>query len=114
MMTSTPIISNPVGAGILPGKILPGKILPSKILPGKPHQWLRRTAVQLLLVAGVSLWLMMLPALMASDGLSSGENGCARRGFRDPVTGRPVQLSSAPAGPTDADGCPLPPRGRAR
>ena len=109
MMTSTQIISNHVGAGILPGSSLPGKSL-----PGNSHQWLRRAAIQLLLLAGVSLWLMMLPALMASDGLSSGENGCGRRGFRDPVTGRPVQLSSAPAGPADADGCPLPPRGRAR
>ncbi|CAN7568465.1 hypothetical protein LJR009_004949 [Bosea sp. LjRoot9] len=113
-MTSTQIISNPVGADILPGKVLPGKILPGKILPGKPHQWLWHAAIQLLLLAGVSLWLTMLPALMAYDGLSSGENGCGRRGFRDPVTGRPVRLSSAPAGPADADGCPLPPRGRAR
>jgi hypothetical protein len=102
MMTSTQIISNPVGAGILAGKIL----------PGKPHQWRQCAAIQLLLLAGVSLWLMLLPALMAYDGLSSGESGCGRRGFRDPVTGRPVQLSFAPAGP--ADGCPLPPRGRAR
>ena len=108
-MTSIQIISNPVGAGILPGKISPGKISPDK-----PHQWLRRAAIQLLLLAGVSLWLMMLPALMTHDGLSSGENGCGRRGFRDPVTGRPVQFSSAPAGPADADGCPLPPRARAR
>ncbi|WP_158516144.1 hypothetical protein [Bosea vaviloviae] len=103
-MTSIQIISNPVCTGSLSGKIL----------PVKPHRWLRRAAIQLLLFAGASLWLMMLPALMASDGLSAGENGCGRRGFRDPVTGRPVQLSAAPAGPADADGCPLSPRGRAR
>lgn len=104
MMTTTPTMSNHVGAEIIPGGIQ----------PVKPHGWLRRAAIQLLLLAGVSLWLLMLPALMAYDGLSSGENGCGRRGFRDPVTGRPMQLSSAPVGPADADGCPLPPRGRAR
>jgi hypothetical protein len=109
MMTSTHIISNHVGADRLAGKTLPGKTL-----PGKPHQWLQRAAIQLLLLAGVSLWLLMLPALMTYGSLSSGENGCGRRGFRDPVTGRPVQLSAAPAGPADADGCLLPPRGRAR
>ncbi|SFJ44215.1 hypothetical protein SAMN05216304_10828 [Bosea sp. OK403] len=113
-MTSTQIISNHVGADSLAGKILPGKILPGETLPGKPHQWLRRAAIQLLLLAGVSLWLLMLPALMTYGGLPSGENSCGRRGFRDPVTGRPVQLSAAPAGPADVDGCLLPPRGRAR
>ncbi|WNJ91189.1 hypothetical protein [Bosea sp. 685] len=106
-MTSTQIISNHVRADILSGKILPGKLQ-----PWLRREWLRRTAIQLLLLAGVSLWLMLLPALMVYDGLSSSENGCGRRGFRDPVTGRPVQLSSVPAGP--ADGCALPPRGRAR
>ncbi len=104
MMTSIQIISNPVGSGSLSGKIL----------PDKPHQWLRRAAIQLLLLAGVSLWLMILPTLRASDGLSAGESGCGRRAFRDPVTGRPMQFSSAPAGRADADRCPLPPRGRAR
>lgn len=114
MMTSTQIISNPVGADILPGKVLPGKMLPGEILPDKPRQWLWRAAIQLMLLAGISLWLIMLPALMRYDGLSSGEDGCGRRGFRDPVTGRPMQLSSTSSRPIDADGCPLPPRGRIR
>ncbi|PZU90574.1 MAG: hypothetical protein DI527_14550 [Chelatococcus sp.] len=54
----------------------------------------RLLARGLLVAAGLALWLLFLPALLARPGTVQDEQGCRlATAYRDPVTGRTTRTS---------------------